>query len=355
MIKILVVFTGGTIGCAPPKAGVLDNENDGKDLALKTWEDYYLLTNYVMHNQENYQNYCIVFDTIEPFHTLSENITIGKWNALISVLKTVDFSQYSGVVITHGTDTLAYTSSLFGILLSHLKLPIIFVSSQAHLKSPLANGHKNFEDAVNFICRQAGKTCGVYVAYSYDLKITQLYIATQIRQSQAIINKYQSFTGYDFGYIENGIFYVHDIEEARNFIPKNNIGDVLSQIDKLDSCIVIINPYVGLDYSCFNLSTRVKAVLHNTYHTFAVCVENDNEIQTSAKSFFEECQKNNIAVYFSPFNIHYDIYASTNIMKKSGAKFIEDSSLELSYAKLLIGYSLFKSQKEIDEFLKEAW
>ena len=347
--RILVIFTGGTISCALLKQGIKGEAENQKPGSAKTWEDYFLLTHYVETHLKDYNDRGICFDTVEPFWTDSSNMTISKWNSLISVLKekaketeNEDFSQYDGIIIAHGTDTLAYTASLLSVLLSHIEIPVVLVSSNEHIRSPAANGNKNFEDAVNFICNKTNM--GTYVAYSYDLRKTYFYLASQITQSIPYINTFGHFTGIDFGYMENGVFRIDNVNQAARLAESNSLGkeNILKLVDTLKNCVLIINPYVGLDYSHFNLN-GIKAVLHNTYHSFTMCTENEEAasgLSTSAIDFFEKkCRPEKVPLYFSSFDPSVVQYGTTAEMMQQGANFITNQSVELSYAKLLIWYS----------------
>lgn len=363
-MRILTIFTGGTIGCAPPKAdGSKDILKNNKPVLNKTWKDYFLIADYVKRYEKNALAKNIVFDTLEPMQTLSENMTIGKWNILLDVLKKIDFDKYDGIILTHGTDTLAYTSSMVGILLQHIKIPFIIVSSNEHLWHTQTNGHKNFEDAVNFICTK--KYRGTFVFYSYDLSKTIVYLGTKIKQPQAFIDKYESVDGINFGYILDGKFFKNDDgNNIDNFLQKNPTDikseNILLKIKELDNCVLLLTPYVGMDYSLYNLKSGIKAILHATYHSFTFCIENDSDKMLSIKEFNNQCKKFNIQLYISPFDSRLlkdnaAMYPSTKIMLQSGAKFITGVSLECSYAMLLIAYSIFDDIKQIEEFLENIF
>ena len=98
-MKILVIFTGGTIAC--------NIENNIIDANSDTAYDILRLYNSTVG--ENSQN--IEFDVKQPFTILSENYTSNTYNILIDYLYSCNFDEYNGVIITHGSDTLSYTSA----------------------------------------------------------------------------------------------------------------------------------------------------------------------------------------------------------------------------------------------------
>jgi len=346
MGKILVVFTGGTIGSI--EVGGIKEVEQSKFFAL--------IEGYKRRNPESE----VEFETKElSTKVLSENMSVDIWNRIIELVKSIEFDKYDGVIITHGTDTIAYSASLFSILLKHVTKPIVFVSSNEMLSLPTANGHKNFEDSVCFISKGISKT-GVFVAFSYDLKKTVFYLAKHMTQSQPFINRYGSYLGKDFGVMEDGVFSVIDIDIAQKLWTNTwDNSDVLRGIKPLDNCVLLVKPYVGLDYSRISLD-GVKAVLHGTYHSFSMCLDEkvDGEYPeeastTSTYYLYKRCVEKGVAFYFSSFDSTLMQYDTTNYMMEKGAAFILDSSVELAYAGLLLGHNMQEENGMLKEELRE--
>jgi L-asparaginase len=53
-----------------------------------------------------------------------------------------------GVVITHGTDTMAYTAAMLSFMLTNLDKPVILTGSQRPMSDPFTDAKKNLLDAV---------------------------------------------------------------------------------------------------------------------------------------------------------------------------------------------------------------
>ena len=100
-MKILVIFTGGTIGSSI-KDGWISTDSATK---------YALIEKY----KENF-GADISFETTEPYFLLSENLNADTLNLLIASVKSATEKNYDGIIITHGTDTLHFSEGYFQIL-----------------------------------------------------------------------------------------------------------------------------------------------------------------------------------------------------------------------------------------------
>lgn len=128
-MKILVVATGGTIGSVRADSIDLDKNN------LKILD----------HCQRDGVEYV----GVSPFSVLSENISIALWRDLVDYIKGVDFDQYAGVIILHGSDTLAFTAAIIGN--AFCDRPIALVAADKPIEDADSNGIANFNLAVDCV------------------------------------------------------------------------------------------------------------------------------------------------------------------------------------------------------------
>ena len=350
MKKILIVLVGGTI-CTEVKDNVRTiNKSAGA-----------LLTNCFYNSHPEYDDSFDLFEESENFEILSENMTIEKWNDLIRYFaeNLYRFNQYSGIIIAHGTDTLAYSSSIFSILLNSTPIPVFFVASNEPLSSQRANGNANFKVATE--CILNGINPGVYVAYQNPAD-EQMYIhkGSQLIQCSNYDENFYSKNAIKASCVTSQ--YIEQInchfENNTNTRFNNLLLDVYNK--KLFPCILCIQPYVGLDYSAFNYG-KFKAVLHGTYHSGTSCVEQTehSEYYTnhSILKMIDICDECRVDVYYSPSFIEGEVYdtipiiANHKVQNGTSVNFVYGMTNEMTYCKLLIAYSLGYSQEEIDVFL----
>ena len=93
---------------------------------------------------------------------LSEEIEPADWASLIHEISVrIAAGTANGIVITHGTDTLAYTAALLFWLFSDAGVPIVLTASSS-LASESTEPKENLSAAVRLACEKKG---GVYVSF----------------------------------------------------------------------------------------------------------------------------------------------------------------------------------------------
>jgi glutamyl-tRNA(Gln) amidotransferase subunit D len=96
------------------------------------------------------------------FEVFSENMTPGHWSKLARRAARAVREKFDGVVITHGTDTLAYTAAALSFALAGIPIPVIIVGSQRSSDRPSSDAPLNLVAAVT--AAATAEFAGVYVA-----------------------------------------------------------------------------------------------------------------------------------------------------------------------------------------------
>lgn len=71
--------------------------------------------------------------------------------------------EYDGIVITHGTDTMAYTAAILSFMVRGISIPVVLTGSQLPIEHPLSDGQENLRLALAMAESGVG---GVFVAFS---------------------------------------------------------------------------------------------------------------------------------------------------------------------------------------------
>ncbi|EMS2656899.1 asparaginase [Neisseria gonorrhoeae] len=127
--KIFVLYTGGTIGMTQSSAGLRPDTalvgqalapfSDGMDF------DWHVCEPLIDSSAVQLQNWCAWLDIIAAA-----------------------LPQYDGVLVLHGTDTLAYTANMFALALQGLDKPIVLTGSQWPYNAESSDAPRNLVTAV---------------------------------------------------------------------------------------------------------------------------------------------------------------------------------------------------------------
>jgi len=149
--RILLIHTGGTIGMVRsthgfrPEVGIVEAE------AARLCRD-------------DFPNVSIEVKRLEPLID-SANATPEDWNRITGTIED-EYSTFDGFVVTHGTDTLTFTSAALTMALQALDKPVILTGSMLPLTEPDNDGRGNLRDAL--LAVQTSKP-GVWVQFAGKL------------------------------------------------------------------------------------------------------------------------------------------------------------------------------------------
>ena len=105
-------------------------------------------------------------DTQVLFSEYSENIMPEHWIQIAEKINEYSESDYTGIIIAHGTDTMHYTSSFLSFALAGFPIPIVLVGSQRSSDRASSDAALNLISATKFITES--KTKGVYIVMHQD-------------------------------------------------------------------------------------------------------------------------------------------------------------------------------------------
>lgn len=144
--RILVIATGGTIASLDDGSG-LAPALSGEDLVAFVPELAQVAR----------------ISVTQPMNLDSTNVAPKDWRRMAEVVRE-NYDAYDGFVITHGTDTMAYTAAGLSYLIQDSGKPIVLTGSQLPMADPETDAKKNLFDAVRYAASPAAHDVSVVFA-----------------------------------------------------------------------------------------------------------------------------------------------------------------------------------------------
>ena len=129
MKRILMIATGGTIASKETAEGLAP--------ALSSQE--------LLACVPEVAKACSV-QTVQPFNLDSTNVRAGHWLDIARIIEE-NYDGFDGFVVTHGTDTMAYTAAALSYLVQNSAKPIVLTGSQKSVYSRDTDARKKDANA----------------------------------------------------------------------------------------------------------------------------------------------------------------------------------------------------------------
>lgn len=133
MRKILLIYTGGTIGMKiNPATGSLAPVDFAE----------------IEREVPELCKFNVVLDTVTFDPVIdSSNVTPAGWVELASIIER-NYDAYDGFVVLHGTDTMSYTASALSFMFRNLRKAVVFTGSQIPIGVLRTDGRENLISAI---------------------------------------------------------------------------------------------------------------------------------------------------------------------------------------------------------------
>lgn len=309
-MRILIILTGGTIG-SRIRNGSIDTDETTKYSLTERYES--------VHGKTD-------FEFSEPYRVLSENLSACELNLLQSKIADNLEKGYDGIIVSHGTDTLQYSAVAAEYAFADCGIPVVFVSSDYPLEDEKANGHFNFEAAVEFIKSKSGN--GVYISYKNSReKATNIHVPSEILQYPECSADILSISGIPYAYYDGKITLCRE---------KTPSGKGLGAIEYAkNSGILVIDSRPGDSFG-YSLD-GVKAVIFKPYHSAT--------LNTASVDFQKFCIKaKNADIPVFAVNVKSDIgYKSAELFGSLGIIPLPYGTYIAAYMKIWAAVSLGKN------------
>jgi glutamyl-tRNA(Gln) amidotransferase subunit D len=240
--KVLLLSTGGTI------ASKIDYRTGSVTPALSAIDLYTAVP-----ELSQYAN----IDAEVLFSEYSENLQPEHWIKIAKKLDSLAKSDYKGIVVAHGTDTMQYSAAFLSFALSGYPIPIAFVGSQRSSDRPSSDAAINLISAVRFVVES--NTPGVFVVMHNNEKdeLVVAHLGTRVRKNHT--SKRSAFQTIG----DNPAFLI-----LKNKIEKNLEKEFFKQKEyepkiNCDSRVALVKYYPGYDPKIINflIESGFKAII----------------------------------------------------------------------------------------------
>ena len=130
MKKILLIGTGGTIASGRTEEGLKP---------ILTAED-------ILSFVPDVKSFCEI-DFLQVCNIDSSNMTPAIWSEIAGTIRK-QYDRYDGFVITHGTDTMAYTAAALSYMVQNSRKPIVLTGSQKPIEREESDARRNLRDSI---------------------------------------------------------------------------------------------------------------------------------------------------------------------------------------------------------------
>ena len=229
MKKILVVFTGGTFS-------MMIDESTGGAVPRYSGSE---LMEMIPEANSLAEIECFDFGKYPGPHVTPElMLDLSK-----KIIKKLQADNYSGVIVTHGTDTLEETAYFLDLTV-RTEIPIVVIGSMKNSSELDWDGPRNFIDALHICLNENSKKMGVLVCLNGEINA-----ASEV--TKIFSDSVESFKSLDFGtlgFVQNGKVIFNRLPRYLETI----------ETDKINTNVDLLTVYAGMNEKFFKFSADRK-------------------------------------------------------------------------------------------------
>jgi L-asparaginase len=175
MKKILMIGTGGTIASTKTINGGLHPQLTSEEILM-----------YI----PGISQICEV-DTVQVCNMDSTNISPDIWILLVRTIRD-NYESYDGFVISHGTDTMAFTAAALSYLIQNSAKPIVLTGAQRPINMDITDSKTNLFDS--FLYAASEQSSGVQIVFN-----GKVILGTRARKTHS--KSFQAFSSINYPYL----------------------------------------------------------------------------------------------------------------------------------------------------------
>lgn len=330
MKEILLIYTGGTIGmCENHDTGALENVDFDKILPM-------------LHELKQFK---LKIDTV-TFNSPIDSSDMGpeQWKKIVRIIAD-NYSKYTGFVILHGTDTMAYTASALSFMLEGLNKPIVLTGSQLPIGKLRTDGRGNLITAIEIAAatNEDGTPKVPEVCIFFHDKLLR-----GNRTTKSSADAFDAF--YSFNYSPLAFSAVNIDYNVKRILPYNAEARLIPHYE-MDSNMAVISLFPGIQENVMRSmlsAEHLKGVILRTYGA-----GNAPTLPWISKVIGDAVSNGIVVVDITQCaggNVVMDRYGTGLRLKEIGVIGGQDSTVEAALTKMM---RLFGDKLPLDEIKRQ--
>lgn len=265
-----------------------------------------------------------------PFMKASENMDYKDWQTLARIAeKSLNDSKISGIIITHGTDFLHYTSAALSFFLRNINKPVVLTYAQRSSDRASSDASLNLQCAARAAISDIAEVMLVgHASINDDFCLAMK--GTKVRKMHT--SRRDAFKPVNSKPLAK--IWPNKIETLSSYNPRNNKKTKLDDI--FEEKIALIKFFPGLEPEFFDfLSARYKGIVIEVSGLGHLALE---EARKNLLPAIKKAIDNGLVIAATPQTIYGRlnplVYSPGRVLSKTGIIFLEDMLSETAMIKL---------------------
>jgi len=264
------------------------------------------------------------------FSILSENMSPDKWIRIADSVKSAFDKGNLGVVIAHGTDTLAYTAAALSFSLKKLQGPVVLVGSQRSSDRPSSDSPINLYSSVllakkapfgEVVINMHGESSDLYTLAHRGVKVRKMHTSRR--------DAFQSINDKPLAKV---LWLEKEIEILRSDYRAKDEETIVDS--KFDNRVFLLKYYPGFDPSFIDYLVDTKKIR-------GIIIEGTGLGHTSTELLesFKKAAKDSIFLGMTSQcifgRVNMNVYTTGRLLQQVGVVPLEDMLPEVALVKLM--------------------
>lgn len=264
----------------------------------------------------------------EPLRKLSENLTPRDWPAIAAAVRgLVEVDDVDGVLVLHGTDTMAYTAAALSFLLCDVERPIVLTGSKLPSSEPASDAPDNVRAALVALLAMGS---GTYVAFGGgEDAAASIHLGTRVRKALGAGEAFASVNRQPVATVHGNR--LTPLQPYAHRVGERSIQDV-------DEHVLALRLYPGLDFGAAHDTVRRGGVRGVVVELYPSATGPDTGDRFSLPAFIRRCAERGVIVATASPGAPpsgASSYETTLAIADAGGVFVHDMTTETATVKMM--------------------